>query len=112
MQKEKILVMYNLYYISEEKENYFNNNKINNDIVKYIINKNNNYDNYDNVEIRIKMENSCSIYKESNYNKSIRLLNIIYRCKDGAVSNDPPVTIIGLKVPPSMILENILFQVL
>ena len=40
------------------KENYFNNNKINNDIVKYIINKNNNYDNYDNydnVEIRIKI---------------------------------------------------------
>lgn len=49
------------------KENYFNNNKINNDIVKYIINKNNNYDNYDNVEIRIKMENSCFIDKESNY---------------------------------------------
>lgn len=27
------------------------------------------------------MENSCSIDKESNYNKSIRLLNIIYRCE-------------------------------
>ena len=91
------------------KENYFNNNKINNDIVKYIINKNNNYDN---VEIRIKMKNSCSIDKESNYSKSIRLLNIIYRCEDGAISNDPPATIIGLEVPPSMILENILFQVL
>lgn len=64
MQKEKILVMYNLYCISEEKENYFNNNKINNNIVKYIINKNNNYDNYDNVEIRIKMENSCLLIKE------------------------------------------------
>lgn len=94
------------------KENYFNNNKINNDIVKYIINKNNNYDNYDNVEIRIKMENSCFIDKESNYSKSIRLLNIIYRCEKGTISNDPPATIIGLEVPPSMILENILFQVL
>ena len=91
------------------KENYFNNNKINNDIIKYIINKNNNYDN---VEIIIKMKNSCSIDKESNYSKSIRLLNIIYRCEDGAISNDPPATIIGLEVPPSMILENILFQVL
>ena len=91
------------------KENYFNNNKINNDIIKYIINKNNNYDN---VEIRIKMKNSCSIDKESNYSKSIRLLNIIYRCEDGAISNDPPATIIGLELPPSMILENILFQVL
>lgn len=94
------------------KENYFNNNKINNDIVKYIINKNNNYDNYDNVEIKIKMENSCFIDKESNYSKSIRLLNIIYRCERGTISNDPPATIIGLEVPPSMILENILFQVL
>lgn len=91
------------------KENYFNNNKINNDIIKYIINKNNNYDN---VEIIIKMKNSCSIDKESNYSKSIRLLNIIYRCEDGAISNDPPATIIGLELPPSMILENILFQVL
>lgn len=95
------------------KENYFNNNKINNDIVKYIINKNNNnYDNYDNVEIRIKMEDSCFIDKESNYSKSIRLLNIIYKWEDGTISNDPPATIIGLEVPPSMILENILFQVL
>ena len=67
------------------KENYFNNNKINNDIIKYIINKNNNYDN---VEIRIKMKNSCSIDKESNYSKSIRLLNIIYRCEDGAISDN------------------------
>lgn len=73
------------------KENYFNNNKINNDIIKYIINKNNNYDNYDNydnVEIRIKMENSCFIDKESNYSKSIRLLNIIYRCEKGTISNN------------------------
>lgn len=54
------------------------------------------------------MKNSCSIDKESNY----RLLNIIYRCEDGAISNDPPATIIGLELPPSMILENILFQVL
>lgn len=91
------------------KENYFNNNKINNDIIKYIINKNNNYDN---VEIIIKMKNSCSIDKGNNYSKSIRLLNIIYRCEKGAISNDPPATIISLEVPPSMILENILFQVL
>ena len=67
------------------KENYFNNNKINNDIVKYIINKNNNYDN---VGIKIKMKNSCSIDKGNNYSKSIRLLNIIYRCEDGAISNN------------------------
>lgn len=60
------------------KENYFNNNKINNDIVKYIINKNNNYDN---VGIKIKMKNSCSIDKGNNYSKSIRLLNIIYKWK-------------------------------
>lgn len=78
------------------KENYFNNNKINNDIVKYIINKNNNYDN---VGIKIKMKNSCFIDKESNYSKSIRLLNIIYRCEKGTISNDPPATIIGLEVP-------------
>ena len=78
------------------KENYFNNNKINNDIIKYIINKNNNYDN---VEIRIKMKNSCSIDKGNNYSKSIRLLNIIYRCEKGTISNDPPATIIGLEVP-------------
>ena len=58
------------------------------------------------------MKNSCSIDKENNYSKSIRLLNIIYKCEDGAISNDPPATIIGLEVPPSMILENILFQVL
>lgn len=53
------------------------------------------------------MESSWFIDKES-----IRLLNIIYRCEDGTISNDPPATIIGLEVPPTMILENILFQVL
>lgn len=58
------------------------------------------------------MKNSCSIDKESNYSKGIRLLNIIYRCEDGAISDDPPAAIISLEVPPSMILENILFQVL
>lgn len=42
------------------------------------------------------MKNSCSIDKES---KSIRLLNIIYRCEDGTISNDPPATIIGLELP-------------
>lgn len=67
------------------KENYFNNNKINNDIIKYIINKNNNYDN---VEIIIKMKNSCSIDKGNNYSKSIRLLNIIYRCEKGTISDN------------------------
>lgn len=41
------------------------------------------------------MKNSCSIDKGNNY----RLLNIIYRCEDGAISNDPPATIIGLEVP-------------
>lgn len=46
------------------------------------------------------MENSWFIDKESNYSKSIRLLNIIYRCEDGTISNDPPATIIGLEVPP------------
>jgi hypothetical protein len=55
------------------------------------------------------MENSCSIDKESNYSKSIKLLNIIYKYERGTISNDPPATIIGLEVPPSMILENILF---
>lgn len=67
------------------KENYFNNNKINNDIIKYIINKNNNYDN---VGIKIKMKNSCSIDKGNNYSKSIRLLNIIYRCEKGTISDN------------------------
>lgn len=45
------------------------------------------------------MENSCSIDKESNYSESVRLLNIIYRCERGTISNDPPATIIGLEVP-------------
>ena len=58
------------------------------------------------------MKNSCSIDKESNYSKSIRLLNIIYRCEDGAISNDPRLLLLVLKFPPSTILENILFQVL
>lgn len=42
------------------------------------------------------MKNSCSIDKESNYSKSIR---IIYRCEDGTISDDPPATIISLEVP-------------
>lgn len=45
------------------------------------------------------MKNSCSIDKGNNYSKSIRLLNIIYRCEDGAISNDPLATIIGLELP-------------
>ena len=45
------------------------------------------------------MKNSYSIDKESNYSKSISLLNIIYKWEDGAISNDPPATIIGLEVP-------------
>lgn len=42
----------------------------------------------------------------------IKVLNILDGCEKGTISNDPPATIIGLEVPPSMILENILFQVL
>lgn len=34
------------------------------------------------------MKNSCSIDKGNNYSKSIRLLNIIYRYEDGAISNN------------------------
>lgn len=34
------------------------------------------------------MKNSCSIDKGSNYSKNIRLLNIIYRCEKGAISNN------------------------
>lgn len=45
------------------------------------------------------MKNSCSIDKESNYSKSIRLLNIIYKCEDGAIYDDPPAAVIGLEVP-------------
>lgn len=37
---------------------------------------------------------------------------ILDRCERGTIANDPPATINGLEVPPSMILENILFQVL
>jgi hypothetical protein len=25
---------------------------------------------------------------------------VVYKCEDGAISNDPPATIIGLEVPP------------
>lgn len=60
--------------------------------------------------------------KNNNYGEIriiIRIINkdnsigfILDRCERGAISNDPPATIIGLEVPPSMILENILFQVL
>lgn len=28
-----------------------------------------------------------------------KLDNILYRCERGAISNDPPVTVIGLEVP-------------
>jgi hypothetical protein len=34
------------------------------------------------------MENSCSIDKGNNYSKSIRLLNIIYRCEKGTISDN------------------------
>lgn len=34
------------------------------------------------------MKNSCSIDKGNNYSKSIRLLNIIYRCEKGTISNN------------------------
>lgn len=49
--------------------------------------------------IKIKMKNSCSIDKGNNYSKSIGLVNIIYRCERGTISNDPPATIIGLELP-------------
>lgn len=45
------------------------------------------------------MKNSCSIDKGNNYSKSIRLLNIIYRCEDGAISNDPRLLLLVLKSP-------------
>jgi hypothetical protein len=34
------------------------------------------------------MKNSCSIDKGNNYSKSIRLLNIIYRCEKGTISDN------------------------
>lgn len=34
------------------------------------------------------MENSCFIDKESNYSKSIRLLNIIYKCEKWTISDN------------------------
>lgn len=34
------------------------------------------------------MENSCFIDKGNNYSKSIRLLNIIYRCEREAISDN------------------------
>lgn len=46
------------------------------------------------------MKNSCSIDKGNNYSKSIRLLNIIYRCEKGAISNDPRLLLLVLKSPP------------
>lgn len=60
--------------------------------------------------------------KNNNYGEIriiIRIINIMSikgfildRCERGTISNDPRATIIGLELPPSMILENILFQVL
>lgn len=46
------------------------------------------------------MKNSCSIDKGNNYSKSIRLLNIIYRCEKGAIYGDPPAAVTGLEAPP------------
>ena len=79
------MIIENIILIMELNINVIWINKINNDIVKYIINKNNNYDN---VGIKIKMKNSCSIDKGNNYSKSIRLLNIIYRCEKGTISDN------------------------
>lgn len=59
---------------------------------------------------KLKMEFIEREIKDGVYRE--RLDNILYRCERGASFNDPPATIIGLEVPPSMILENILFQVL
>lgn len=55
--------------------------------------------------------------KNNNYGEIriiIRIIKgfILDRCERGTISNDPRATIIGLELPPSMILENILFQVL
>lgn len=80
------------------------------------------------------MSNIINCIKENVYNSKVIVINnvlglivndkeiedgvyrgrdwIIYRWERGTISNDPPATIIGLEVPPSMILENILFQVL
>lgn len=58
------------------------------------------------------MKNSCSIDKGNNYSKSIRLLNIIYRCEKGAISNDPPATIIGLEVPVNDIRKYIISSII
>ena len=45
------------------------------------------------------MKNRCSIDKGNNYSKSIRLLNIIYICEKGTISNYTSATIIGLEFP-------------
>lgn len=58
------------------------------------------------------MKNSCSIDKGNNYSKSIRLLNIIYRCEKGTISNDPPATIIGLEVPVNDIRKYIISSII
>lgn len=77
------------------------------------------------------MSNIINCIKENVYNSKVIVINNILglivndkeikdgvyrerldRCERGTISNDPPATIIGLEVPPSMILENILFQVL
>ena len=67
------------------------------------------------------MSNIINCIKENVYNSKVIVINnilglivndkeikdgvyrerdqIIYRCEDGAISNDPPATIIGLEVP-------------
>lgn len=77
--------------------------------------KNNNYG-----EIRIIIMERQELWRDKNNNtyykyyvyKDNSIGFILDRCERGTISNDPPATIIGLEVPPSMILENILFQVL
>ena len=58
------------------------------------------------------MENSCFIDKESNYSKSIRLLNIIYRCERGTISNDPRLLLSVLKSPVNDIRKYIISSII
>lgn len=58
------------------------------------------------------MKNSCSIDKGNNYSKSIRLLNIIYRCEDGAISNDPRLLLLVLKSPVNDIRKYIISSII
>ena len=60
----------------------------------------------------LKVDKNIDEYYKYYANEDNSIGFILDRCERGTISNDPPATIIGLEVPPSMILENILFQVL